>query len=151
METQAPRRLTTYEDNMTKREKLQHDAIALARDLRNRGLYALSKGLSDAADGALSMAAEAESRKTVEAVALSLDAERRLTYLFETCQRTLEDMANAPLGRGAKHVRAFGVELEPHQALGVAAKLTAAADELIEEQNAVRLVDAVYGEPVCAL
>lgn len=136
---------------MTKREKLQHDAIALSRDLRNRGLYALSKGLSDAADGAMFAASENESRKTAESVAAYCDAERRLTYLFETCQCTLEDIANATLGRGVKHVRAFGVELEPHQALGVAAKLTAAADELIEEQNAVRLVDAVYGEQVCAL
>jgi hypothetical protein len=94
--------------------------------------------------------AQAEAQQSVEAVDIYNEAERRMSYLVTQYQRTLEDIANAPLGRTGDKVRVFCLEFEPGQAVGLAKRIAANAYDVTNDalllDGTRKLVASVYGE-----
>jgi hypothetical protein len=117
------------------REQCRKDAVDLARELRNRGLIALSAGLMKRIDDDLTTDARATASGDAQSIELDRVTHSALLRYVYDCAKTMRDIDEVFPGRTDEHIYAHGSKLTPDQAVKLAARLMVLADEIEQKQR----------------
>jgi hypothetical protein len=117
------------------REKCRKDAVELARELRDRGLIALSAGLAKRIDSDMCTESQANSLGDARSVEADRIAHSVMLSYVADCARTMSDIDEVLPGRDAEHVYAHGAKLTPDEAVKLASRLLVLSDEIEQKQR----------------